>query len=223
MSTQPSSPEERLSRLNVSLPRPPDPAGLYCRVLVSGSRCIVSGHGPVRTTRLHDDRAGASHGLVTGQVGGELTLDQGKHAARLTGLAMLSSLRHALGSLDRVKRLVKTFALVNGAPGFDRHPSVVDGFSELMREVFGEGGVAPRSAVGAGSLPFNIPVEVEAEFELWSSHDQHDTGELATSENVYKSRFGLPTVINCIGSLTSLGGSRMDPRVVSRHGYTLLL
>lgn len=202
--------EERI--LTLDLPPPPVPAGLYERVLVVGNRCIVSGHGPLRRNER------GVFNLVIGRVGEDLTMEEAKVAARLTGLTMLSSMRHSLGSLNRVKRLVRTFGLVNGIRTFERHPAVVDGFSELMKEVFGDRGVATRSAVGAGTLPSNIPVEIEAEFELHSDGPADQSSRRGPDSecrgNIYWERFGLTSVINCIGSFTSLGGSRMSVRVV---------
>jgi hypothetical protein len=105
--------------------------------------------------------------MLTGRVGADLTLAQGKFAARQVGLTMLATLRQELGSLDRIKRLVKTLGLVNAAADFTQHPQVINGYSELMVEVFGpEQGIGARSAVGMGSLPGNIAVEIEAMFEL---------------------------------------------------------
>jgi enamine deaminase RidA (YjgF/YER057c/UK114 family) len=116
----------------------------------------VSGHGPLKADKT----------MITGRVGADLTEAQGKEAARFVGLAVLSSLRNHLGSLDRVTRLVKVLGMVNAAPDFQNHPAVINGFSDLMVEVFGEPGKGARSAVGMGSLPGNIAVEVEAIFEV---------------------------------------------------------
>ncbi len=105
--------------------------------------------------------------MIEGRVGSDLTTAQGKEAARTVGLAVLSTVRHTLGSLDRVKRLVKTLGMVNATPEFREHPQVINGFSELMAEVFGDDlGVGARSAVGMGSLPANIAVEIECVFEV---------------------------------------------------------
>ena len=105
--------------------------------------------------------------MVAGKVGTDLTPEQAKEAARLVGLAILSSARNTLGSLDKIKRLIKTLGMVNGTPDFTKQPMVIDGFSELMADVFGEdAGVGARSAVGMGSLPGNIPVEIECIFEV---------------------------------------------------------
>jgi enamine deaminase RidA (YjgF/YER057c/UK114 family) len=104
--------------------------------------------------------------MVTGRVGADLTEEQGKEAARVVGLAVLATLRNNLGSLDRVVRLIKVLGMVNAVPDFQNHPAVINGFSDLMVEVFGDAGKGARSAVGMGSLPGNIPVEVEAIFEI---------------------------------------------------------
>ena len=105
--------------------------------------------------------------MITGRVGADLTLDQGKAAARQVGLTILATLRNELGSLDRIRRLVKTLGMVNATPDFAQHPQVINGYSELMSELFGpENGIGARSAVGMGSLPGNIAVEIEAIFEL---------------------------------------------------------
>src|SRR5690606_18285304 len=124
---------------------------------IAGNMAYLSGHGP-----LNSDKT-----LTTGRVGSDLDEAAGKAAARQTGLAILASLREALGSLDRVKRIVKTLGLVNCTPEFHQQPAVINGFSELMAEVFGaDAGVGARSAFGAGSLPANMAVEVEAIFEI---------------------------------------------------------
>ena len=149
--------ETRLAQLNLVLPPLPKPGGIYQPVVVVNQVAYVSGHGPLR----------ADGTLITGRVGAGLTLEEGRAAARQTGLAILATLRANLGSLNRVKRLVKSLGMVNAAPDFAQHPQVINGYSELMAEVFGpEAGVGARSAVGMGSLPGNIAVEIEAIFEL---------------------------------------------------------
>jgi enamine deaminase RidA (YjgF/YER057c/UK114 family) len=153
-----STPEARLQELTLTLPPPPRPVAKYKPAVLVGNLLHVSGHGPLKAD-------GAS--VVAGRVGDDLTLEQGKEAARLVGLAVLSTVRNTLGSLDRVKRLVKTLGMVNSTPDFRDHPQVINGFSELMAQVFGDdAGVGARSAVGMGSLPMNIPVEVECIFEV---------------------------------------------------------
>ena len=131
--------------------------GVYKPIVVIENMAYVSGHGPLK----------ADGSLMEGRVGSDLDEQAGYQAARQTGLAILATLRAGLGSLDRVKRIVKTLGMVNCTPDFGRHPAVINGFSELFAEVFGEeNGVGARSAVGMGSLPGNIPVEVEAIFEI---------------------------------------------------------
>jgi enamine deaminase RidA (YjgF/YER057c/UK114 family) len=154
----PSKPEVRIQELHLTLPPAPQPVAKYKTAVVAGNMLYVSGHGPLKS----DGKT-----LVAGRVGSDLTLQQGKEAARLVGLAILSTVRQTLGSLDKVKRLVRTFGMVNCTPDFKDQPQVINGFSELMAEVFGEDvGVGSRSAVGMGSLPSNIPVEVECVFEV---------------------------------------------------------
>lgn len=150
------SAEAKITELKLELPPAPKPAGVYSPVVQVDNLCYVSGHGPLRTDGT----------LMTGKVGDELTEEQGKDAARAVGLTMLATLKAHLGSLDRVTRFVKVLGMVNSTNEFTKHPQVINGFSELMVEVFGEQGRAARSAVGMGSLPGNIPVEVEAIVEI---------------------------------------------------------
>lgn len=152
-----ASAEQRISELELVLPPAPKPVAKYRPAVQIGSTLYVSGHGPL----LPDGT------MITGRVGSDLSLEEGKRAARQVGLAILSTLRSTLGSLDKVKRLIKTLGMVNAAPDFGDHPQVINGFSELMAEVFGEeAGVGARSAVGMGSLPSNIAVEIEAILEV---------------------------------------------------------
>jgi len=104
--------------------------------------------------------------LITGKVGLDLTEEQGFEAARAVGLTLLATVRASLGSLDRIQRTIKTLGMVNSTPDFQRHPAVINGFSQLLQDLFGDDGVGARSAVGMGSLPGNIAVEVEVIFEL---------------------------------------------------------
>jgi enamine deaminase RidA (YjgF/YER057c/UK114 family) len=151
------SAEERLQALAVELPPAPKPVGVYRPIVVIGDLAYVSGHGPLKSDGT----------LITGRVGSEVDQQAGYDAARQTGLAILSTLRTALGSLDRVQRLVKSLGMVNATAEFAQHPAVINGYSELMCEVFGEEwGVGARSAVGMGSLPYNMTVEIEAIFEV---------------------------------------------------------
>jgi enamine deaminase RidA (YjgF/YER057c/UK114 family) len=153
-----ASPEARIQELKLTLPPAPKPVAKYKTALLIGNLLYVSGHGPVKMDGKN---------VIFGRVGADLTAEQGKEAARSVGLAILSTVRNTLGSLDRVKRLVKTLGMVNSTADFKDHPQVINGFSELMAEVFGEdAGVGTRSAVGMGSLPGNIPVEVECLFEV---------------------------------------------------------
>lgn len=151
------SPEERLSKLDLKLPPAPKPAGIYKPCLIVGNHLYLSGHGPV----LEDQS------LIRGRVGKDLDEEQGKSAARQVGLTMLASMRAHLGSLDNIKRVIKVLGMVNATPEFEKHPYVINGCSELFAAIWGdENGVGVRSAVGMGSLPGNIPVEIEAVFEL---------------------------------------------------------
>jgi enamine deaminase RidA (YjgF/YER057c/UK114 family) len=154
----PSKPETRIQELHLTLPTPAKPMAKYKTAVVVGTMLYVSGHGPAKVS----DKT-----PLTGRVGADLTLEQGKEAARGVGLNILGTVRHTLGSLDKVKRLVKTLGMVNCSADFKDQPLVINGFSELMAEVFGEdAGVGARSAVGMGSLPNNIPVEIECIFEV---------------------------------------------------------
>ncbi|WP_234734453.1 RidA family protein [Tellurirhabdus bombi] len=151
------SPEATFSQLGLSLPPAPQPLGVYKPYLIDGKYLYVSGHGPVR-----DDKS-----LIIGRIGEDIDLEAGKLAARQVGLTILSTIKTNLGSLDRVKRVIKVLGMVNCTPDFERHPYIINGCSELFAQVWGEEhGIGVRSAVGMGSLPDNIPVEVEALFEL---------------------------------------------------------
>jgi enamine deaminase RidA (YjgF/YER057c/UK114 family) len=154
-----ATPEARLKELQITLPPAPKPVAKYKPAVQVGNVLYVSGHGPAKVD---------GNSPVVGRLGDDLSLEQGKEAARLVGLAILSTVRNTVGSLDRVKRLVKTLGMVNATADFKDQPQVINGFSELMAEVFGDdAGVGARSAVGMGSLPANIPVEVECIFELF--------------------------------------------------------
>ncbi len=152
-----SKPETRIQELHLSLPQPPKPVAKYKTAILVGNLLYVSGHGPLKT----------DGSMIVGRLGTDLTTAQGKEAARVVGIAILSTVRNTIGSLDKVRRLVKTLGMVNATPEFKEHPQVINGFSELMAEVFGEeAGVGARSAVGMSSLPANIAVEVECVFEV---------------------------------------------------------
>lgn len=151
------SPEQRIVELKLELPPAPKPVAVYKPLVVVGEMAYVSGHGPLKPDKT----------LITGRVGADLDLAAGKNAARQVGLAILATLKAELGNLDRVRRLIKVLGMVNCTPDFKDHPAVINGCSELFADVFGkENGIGARSAVGMGSLPGNIAVEIEAIFEL---------------------------------------------------------
>lgn len=151
------SSEKRISELKIELPPAPKPVAVYKPLVIVGNLAYVSGHGPLKSDKT----------LITGRVGADLDLNGGKAAARQTGLAILATLREHLGTLDRVVRVVKVLGMVNCTPDFKDHPSVINGCSELFADVFGkENGIGARSAVGMGSLPGNIAVEIEGIFEI---------------------------------------------------------
>jgi enamine deaminase RidA (YjgF/YER057c/UK114 family) len=155
--------EQRLAVLGLALPPPlQPPAGVilpFPWVHVVGHRAFVSGHGPLGSD--------GSLARPLGKVGADLSQEQAYTAARLTGLAILSSLQQVLGDLDRVEAWLRVFGMVDAVPGFHRFPAVINGFSDLMLEIFGpEAGAHARSAVGMAGLPFDIPVEIEAEVAI---------------------------------------------------------
>jgi len=151
------NPEDKLEGLKLELPPAPKPLGVYKPFLIDGHHAYVSGHGPL----LNDGT------LIIGRIGKELDIEQGKMAARQVGLAILATLKQNLGNLNRIKRVIKVLGMVNATDNFKKHPYVINGCSELFAEVFGEeNGIGVRSAIGMGSLPDNIPVEIEAVFEL---------------------------------------------------------
>jgi len=145
------SAEARLKEKNITLPKPTSPMANYVGAVRTGNLLFVSGHGPVRD----------------GKVGKDLTVEQGYQVAREVGLSLLATVRANLGSLDKVRRVVKVLGMVNSSEGFGDQPKVINGFSDLMVEVFGEAiGKHARSAVGMGGLPVNIPVEIEMVLEV---------------------------------------------------------
>ena len=151
------SAEENFIQTGLELPPAPKPMGVYKPLLIDGKHCYVSGHGTV----LPDGS------LIVGRIGEDMDEAAGKLAARQVGLAILSTLKDNLGSLDKVKRVIKVLGMVNCTPAFEHHPFIINGCSELFAQVWGsENGIGVRSAVGMGSLPGNIPVEIEALFEL---------------------------------------------------------
>ena len=152
-----TSPEKRIQELHLTLPPAPKPVAVYKTAVKVGNMLYVSGHGPLK----------ADKSLILGRVGQDMTLDQGKDAARQVGLAVLSTIRDVLGTLDKVKRIVKTLGWVNCTTDFTDQPKVINGFSELMKDVFGdEAGIGARSAVSAHTRPGGIAVEVECIFEV---------------------------------------------------------
>ena len=152
-----NDPEQKIIDLDLQLPPAPKPMGVYTPFLISGIQVFVSGHGPLQTDGT----------FTTGKVDQDLTLEEAKAAAQKCGLAILSTLKANLGNLNKIHRVVKVLGMVNCGPDFDKHPYVINGCSELFAKVFGpDNGIGVRSAVGMGSLPDNIPVEIEAIFEL---------------------------------------------------------
>jgi enamine deaminase RidA (YjgF/YER057c/UK114 family) len=144
--------DERFAALGLTLPPPPKPAGNYVPFRLAGNLLFLSGVGPRRVD-------GTS---VTGKVGADVTLEQAQEAAKLCGLNLLTNMISAVGTLDRIDTVLKVLGMVNAVPDFTRHPQVIDGCTDLFVAVFGDNGRPARSAVGMGSLPFNISVEVEA-------------------------------------------------------------
>ncbi len=152
-----NTPEENFAALGLTLPPAPKPLGVYKPLLIDGNHCYVSGHGTVQ-----EDGS-----LIRGRIGETMTKEEGKLAARQVGLAILSTLKSNLGSLDKIKRVIKVLGMVNCSSDFEQHPFIINGCSELFAAVWGnENGIGVRSAVGMGSLPGNIPVEIEVLFEL---------------------------------------------------------
>src|SRR5450631_3604507 len=151
------SADDNFKKLNLDLPPAPTPIGVYVPILIDGNHCYVSGHGPLLSDKT----------LIKGRIGVNMNIEDGKSAARQVGLAILATLKNKLGSLDKIKRVIKVLGMVNADGSFEKHPYVINGCSELFAEVWGrENGIGVRSAIGVGSLPDNIPVEIEAIFEL---------------------------------------------------------
>lgn len=149
--------DEQFEKLGLVLPPAPTPLGVYKPYLIDGKYLYLSGHGPVNPDKS----------LIIGRIGDDINQQDGKFAARQVGLTMLSTIKTNLGSLNRVKRVIKVLGMVNCTPDFEKHPFIINGCSELFAQVWGEeNGIGTRSAVGFGSLPDNIPVEIEALFEL---------------------------------------------------------
>jgi enamine deaminase RidA (YjgF/YER057c/UK114 family) len=149
--------DARFAELALELPPAPKPVGVYKPLVIVGNLAYLSGHGPMRPDKS----------LIKGKVGGDLTLEQGKLAARQVGLSLIATIKAQLGSLTKVKRVIKVLGMVNATPDFLQHPKVINGASELFAMIWGEdNGVGARSAVGMGSLPDNIAVEIEMVVEL---------------------------------------------------------
>lgn len=149
-------PETRIKELGIKLRIPGPPSANFVGAVRVGNIVYLSGQGPLK----------ADGKFMVGKVGSVYNLEQAQQAARLTGICLLEALRAEIGSLNKVKRIVKVLGMVNAVPTFDRHSQVINGFSDLMVEVFGENGRHARSAIGLGSLPRNIPVEIEMIVEL---------------------------------------------------------
>jgi len=150
--------DKQLEQSGLHLPPAPEPKGLYKPCLIDGKYLYLSGHGP-----FLDDGS-----LIKGRIGKDLTKEEGKLAARQVGLSMLSTIRKNLGSLNKIKRVIKLLGMVNCVTEFEQHPYIINGCSELFADIWGpDNGVGTRSAVGFGSLPENMPVEIEAVFELY--------------------------------------------------------
>lgn len=155
---QEASPEARLRRLGIELPPAPQPVATYVPTVVVGNMLYVAGHTP----RRPDGSPG-----YQGKVGEDFTVEEAYKAARVSGINILSTVRNTLGSLDRVVRLVRTFGMVNAVPNFGQHPQVINGCSDLLVEIFGpDAGKGTRAAVGMGSLPFGMAVEIETFWEI---------------------------------------------------------
>jgi enamine deaminase RidA (YjgF/YER057c/UK114 family) len=148
--------EARVVELKLELPPAPKPVATYVTAIRHGDLLYVSGHGPLRSDGT----------LITGKLGADMDVTAGQAAARQTGLAIMATVRAHLGSLDKVERLLKSLGMVNSTPEFAEHPKVINGYSDLMKDVFGDAGVGTRSAVGMVALPAGIAVEIEAIFQV---------------------------------------------------------
>jgi len=155
---EPINADQIFEKLNLKLPPPPPLGGIYKPCLVTGNYLYVSGHGP-----LLDDKT-----YINGKIGQDIDQEKGKLAAFQTGLTILSTIKANIGSLNKIKRVIKVLGMVNCVPEFEKHPYVINGCSELFAKIWGEeNGIGVRSAVGMGSLPGNIAVEIEVMFELY--------------------------------------------------------
>ena len=151
-----TDPEKKLKELGITLKKPPTPVANYVPAVQVGKLVFLSGQGP-----LKDDGE-----LIKGKVGADISVEQAQEAAKLTGIRLLEALKGQIGDLNKVKRIVKVLGMVNAIPTFDQQPKVINGFSDFMVQVFGQNGKHARSAVGVGSLPSNIAVEIEMIVEL---------------------------------------------------------
>lgn len=153
-----SNASKNFEQTGLLLPPAPKPIGVYKPFLIDGNNLYVSGHGP-----LQNDKT-----FIVGRIGDTMNIEEGKAAAQQVGLAILSTIINGIGSLDKIKRVIKILGMVNCTADFGKHPYIINGCSELFKKIWGEeNGVGVRSAVGMGSLPDNIPVEIEAMFELY--------------------------------------------------------
>tara|TARA_R110002096_G_scaffold433667_6_gene652999 strand:- start:4244 stop:4699 length:456 start_codon:yes stop_codon:yes gene_type:complete len=149
------SADAKLTELNLILPDAPPPGGVYKPLVIAGNMAYLSGHGPYN-----------NGSYTTGRLGDDLDVEAGYAAARQTGLTLLRTMKDTLGSLDRVKRVIKLLGLVQCTSEFNQQPQVINGCSELFKEVFGEAGIGARSAIGTNALPGNLAVEIEAIVEI---------------------------------------------------------
>lgn len=153
-----NSASQKFEQTGLTLPPAPKPIGVYKSFLIDGNHFYVSGHGPLQVDGT----------FITGRIGDTINIEEGKVAAQQVGLTILSTIISNLGSLDKVKRVIKVLGIVNCTADFEKHPYIINGCSELFKKIWGdENGVGVRSAVGVGSLPENIPVEIEVLFELY--------------------------------------------------------
>ena len=148
--------EDRLREMGLELPESPAPIANYVRYVQSGNLLFLAGHGPNR----------AGHPVYAGQVPADVSVEEAYEAARMTTLNLLASAKEALGDLRRIRRVVKVLGMVNSSPGFGDQPKVINGFSDLIVELFGDAGRHARSAVGMAALPGGIPVEIEMILEI---------------------------------------------------------
>lgn len=148
--------ENRIKELGYELPTAPAPVATYVGAVRVGNLVFLSGHGPRIVGRME----------IAGKVDSQVSIEEAQEAARMVGLNLLATLKNEIGDLDKVKRIVKVLGMVNADPKFTEHPKVINGFSDMMVEIFGDKGRGARSAVGMGSLPFRIPVEIEMIVEV---------------------------------------------------------